>query len=160
MTARRRAAKSVTIPRVLLATAGVAALGLMLLSRSPSDTSPGAAQRDPPPARASTDDLPEQAIAPEALANPAAAKLHELQGMSETFRNTTFLIAIRDAGYLCSDLLEVFGGVNNSATWTATCRGMLAYTVKVDATGALRVDPTVQFLDSLTPVPESLPQRR
>ena len=34
--------------------------------------------------------------------------------MSETFRNTTFLIAIRDSGFVCNELLGVYGGVNDS----------------------------------------------
>jgi hypothetical protein len=83
----------------------------------------------------------------------AAAKLRELQALSETFRNTTFLIAIRDSGFVCSELLGVYGGVNNSHTWTATCADMLAYTVSVTADGALAVDPMLHHLDSTPPRP-------
>ena len=57
--------------------------------------------------------------------------------MSETYRNTTFLIAIRDAGFVCRELLGVYGGVNDSTTWTATCSQMLAYTVSVANSGVL-----------------------
>ena len=67
--------------------------------------------------------------------------------MSETFRNTTFLIAIRDAGFVCNELLGVYGGVNDSTTWTATCSEMLAYTVGVASYGALHVEPMLQHLD-------------
>ena len=71
--------------------------------------------------------------------------------MSETFRNTTFLIAIRDSGFVCNELLRVYGGVNDSTTWTATCSEMLAYTVSVASTGALHVEPMLQHLDQVGP---------
>jgi hypothetical protein len=83
----------------------------------------------------------------------AAEKLRELQASSETFRNTTFLIAIRDAGFVCAELLGVYGGVNNSQTWTATCADMLAYTVSVTDDGSIGVDPMLLHLDSTPPRP-------
>ena len=58
--------------------------------------------------------------------------------MSETFRNTTFLIAIRDAGFVCNELLRVYGGIDASAKWMATCSEMHAYTVSVASTGTLQ----------------------
>jgi hypothetical protein len=79
--------------------------------------------------------------------------------MSETFRNTTFLIAIRDSGFVCNELLGVYGGVNNAATWTATCSEMLAYTVSVGAAGALLVEPMLQHLDAVPPWPPAGPGR-
>src|SRR5688500_3993174 len=51
--------------------------------------------------------------APEPVTSPERAKLEELRAMSETFRNTTFLIAIRDAGYLCSEVVSVHGGIGD-----------------------------------------------
>jgi hypothetical protein len=81
--------------------------------------------------------------------NAAAERVRELQGLSETFRNTTFLIAIRDSGYVCNELLDVYGGFNNSHTWTATCADMLAYTVSVADDGGLAVDPMLQHLDGV-----------
>ena len=90
---------------------------------------------------------------PVATETAAAEKLRELQASSETFRNTTFLIAIRDAGYVCTELRDVYGGVNNSHTWTATCADMLAYTVSVTDDGRLAVDPMLHHLDSTPPRP-------
>jgi hypothetical protein len=93
--------------------------------------------------------------------NPERARLEELRAMSETFRNTTFLIAIREAGYVCRELVSVYGGIADSTTWTAACREMLAYTVRVTHAGALLVEPTVQYFDALGPSPEpgpSVPQ--
>ena len=92
--------------------------------------------------------------------NAAAERVRELQGLSETFRNTTFLIAIRDAGYVCNELLGVYGGFNNSHTWTATCADMLAYTVSVADDGALAVDPMLQHLDGVPRRPMENPPRR
>jgi hypothetical protein len=78
--------------------------------------------------------------------------------MSETFRNTTFLIAIRDAGFVCNELLGVYGGVNDSATWTASCSEMLAYTVRVASHGGLGIEPVLQHLDSLPFAPMREPR--
>jgi hypothetical protein len=90
--------------------------------------------------------------APEPVApNRERAKLEELRAMSETFRNTTFLIAIRDSGYLCSELVSVYGGIADSTTWTAACREMLAYTVRVSHVGTLLVEPTLHYHDSNGP---------
>jgi hypothetical protein len=80
--------------------------------------------------------------------NAERAKLEELRAMSETFRNTTFLIAIRDAGYRCNELVNVYGGVGDSTTWTAACRELLAYTVRVSHAGTLLVEPTIHHLDA------------
>jgi hypothetical protein len=93
------------------------------------------------------------AARPESGHDAERAKLEELRAMSETFRNTTFLIAIRDAGFMCIELVSVYGGLNESTTWTATCNDMLAYTVSITGAGALAVAPMPQYLDGLTPRP-------
>jgi len=93
--------------------------------------------------------------------NPERAKLDELRAMSETFRNTTLLIAIREAGYLCSEVVNVYGGIGDSTTWTVSCREVLAYAVGVNHEGALRVEPTLQYLDGLLDgVSRPAPQQR
>jgi hypothetical protein len=71
--------------------------------------------------------------------------------MSETFRNTTFLIAIRDSGFVCNELLRVYGGIDASAKWIATCSEMHAYTVGVASTGTLHVEPALQYFDGQRP---------
>ncbi len=132
----------------------------------PPEPLPGAGE---PVAReaAISDSTPSEPVAHD----PERAKLEELRAMSETFRNTTFLIAIRDSGYLCSELVSVYGGIGDSTTWTAACREMLAYTVRVNYAGALHVEPTLQYLDAPwfgvsevqrqapAPVPVPAPQR-
>ncbi len=147
--------QSQTITRAIVAAAAIAAAGVvLLLARSPSDE-PGVValptQSSPP---VQTVASPQIAVA-EPPAPPrdelAAAKVRELEAMSETFRNTTFLIAIRDSGFICNELLRVYGGIDASAKWMATCSEMHAYTVGVASTGQLRVEPTLQYFDGQWP---------
>jgi hypothetical protein len=91
------------------------------------------------------------AAADDARALSPTEKLRELNAMSETFRNTTFLIAIRDSGFVCNQLLGVYGGVNDSMTWTATCSELLAYTVRITNGGELHIEPMLEHSDSIGP---------
>lgn len=91
-----------------------------------------------------------------AAEQPAMIKLRELRAMSETYRNTTFVIAIRDAGYVCHELLGVHGGVDSALAWTAACSDMLAYTVRVADSGSLAVEPLASYLDGVGPQPDQL----
>jgi hypothetical protein len=140
---------SVTMTRILAVTAVIVALAVVLWTggtgSSEQEASPGAADRTPIQTVAGA---PRSApvAAPE---SPAAAKLGELNAMSETYRNTTFLTAIRDSGYVCHTLERVYGGVNDSATWTATCSQLLAYTVRVSGAGTLHVEPMLDHSDSI-----------
>jgi hypothetical protein len=112
--------------------------------------------RAPAPARHSPPALAraEPPLQEPLLREPAAlARVEELRALSETYRGTTFLTAIRAAGFVCYELTGVYGGINDSATWTVNCADMLAYTVRVDAAGELAVEPTAQYLDSLAPAP-------
>jgi len=129
----------------------IVAGGLVLLARAPSDEPPYVTPSNEPLTIAVSD-----APAPRAAPDPhrdalSVAKIRELEAMSETFRNTTFVIAIRDAGYVCNELLRVYGGIDDSGKWTATCSEMLSYTVAVASNGALHVDPMLQYFDGLTP---------
>src|SRR5690242_16591331 len=112
------------------AAAVVVAGALVLLTRGPSDEPALVAPSNEPLTIAVSDPRVQRVNVP-ALAHdaPAAVKIRELEAMSETYRNTTFVIAIRDAGYTCNELLRVYGGVDDSGKWTATCSEMLAYTV-------------------------------
>jgi hypothetical protein len=144
---------AVTTPRTLAAAAAVlvaAAVVLVTRGRSAGDDALGASDGAPTPAEASTPAVP----VTDTTETPAAAKLRELNALSETYRNTTFLIAIRDSGFVCHELLGVYGGVNDSTTWTANCSQMLAYTVRVADSGTLRIEPMLQHVDSITPVPQ------
>jgi hypothetical protein len=143
------------IVSAIAAGALIVAAGLVLrLARGPADEPPPVAQPGdnlrptPTDVEIARAEAEPGAPTPDAL---AAAKVRELEAMSETFRNTTFLIAIRDSGFICYELLRVYGGINDSATWTATCSEMLAYTVRVGGGGQLHVEPTLEILDSVVP---------
>ena len=153
--------RATTITSVIVTAAGIVVAGLVLLARAPSDDSPPA-RSDETLTIAVSDKRPAPADPP-ALAHdaPAAAKIRELEALSETFRNTTFVIAIRDAGYVCNELLRVYGGIDDSGKWTATCSEMLAYTVAVMGNGALHVEPMLQYFDGNGPaVPQEAGPRR
>jgi hypothetical protein len=146
----------------------IVAGALVLLARAPSDLPLPIVQ--PADRNAATTDAPVVlAVAPVPSDDAViAAKIRELEAMSETFRNTSFLIAIRDAGYTCNELLRVYGGIDDSGKWTATCSEMLAYTVGVTRNGILHVEPMMQYFDGLSPavtidkqnvVPAQPPQR-
>jgi hypothetical protein len=144
-----------TITRAVVAAVAIAAAGVvLLLARSPGDEPPPAVvpSETPPPAQkeARIALAPAEPVVPPD-AELAAAKVRELEAMSETFRNTTFLIAIRDSGFVCNELLRVYGGIDASAKWMATCSEMHAYSVGVASTGQLQVAPTLQYFDGQWP---------
>ncbi|HEY3518762.1 MAG TPA: hypothetical protein VGL98_17055 [Gammaproteobacteria bacterium] len=145
--------RATTITGVIAATAVIVAGGLALLTRAPTDDPSSPAARSDETVAIAVSDKAAPPADPPAMAHaaPAAVRIRELEAMSETFRNTTFVIAIRDAGYVCNELLRVYGGIDDSGKWTATCSEMLAYTVAVTANGALRVDPLMQYFDGVSP---------
>src|SRR5262245_31981203 len=144
--------QATTIPRAIAATAVIVAGGLVILARAPGGDRSPVARSDETLAIAVSDTTAASADPP-ALGHdaPAAVKIRELEAMSETFRNTTFVIAIRDAGYVCNELLRVYGGIDDSGKWTATCSEMLSYTVGVMSDGALHVEPMLQYFDGTGP---------
>ncbi|HXS78768.1 MAG TPA: hypothetical protein VN818_00730 [Gammaproteobacteria bacterium] len=135
----------------IAAAAVIVAGGLVLLARERSDPLLPVVQPAESEAAVPTDAPLTLAVAPAPSADAViAAKVRELEAMSETYRNTTFVIAIRDAGYTCNELLRVYGGFEESGKWTATCSQMLAYTVGVAGNGALRVEPMNVYWDGVT----------
>ena len=71
---------------------------------------------------------------------PSIAAQEELAAMSETFRNTTLLMAIRQSGYVCADMLGADQAADDVAAWRVRCSDAVAYLVAVDAVGNLSVD--------------------
>lgn len=144
--------------RALLAGACLAAAGGAWLFRgddspsTPDTAAPAhglAAHSEPRPGAADTAPPHEPA---------ALARIAKLRAMSDAYRNTTFVAAIRSAGFLCYELGTVYGGVNDSTTWTVTCADMLAYTVRVDGGGKLVVEPMLQYWDGV-PLPVQRDER-
>ena len=136
-----------TLARGIAAGAVLAAAALVLGTRPPSPAPP-AAPADGSSPLIQPVDAAERAAPPSDTV--AADKARELEAMSETFRNTTFVIAIRDAGFVCNELLRVSGGLDGSPKWMATCSETLAYTIGVASNGALHVQPFLQYFDGLT----------
>ena len=69
----------------------------------------------------------------------ALAVQEELRGASESFRDSTLLIAIREGGYSCAELLHVDPALE--PRWRVVCRGALVYFVAVGRDGELVVEP-------------------
>lgn len=99
---------------------------------------------------------------PSALAN-AASDSHissprmevaatELRSMSETFRNSTFLVAIRGASFYCDDVISAHE--TTDGIWLASCRNMLGYTLSVQDVDRFDVRPIAHYFDTLGPFPE------
>jgi hypothetical protein len=129
----------------------IVAGALVLLARAPSDEAPLLAPSDEPLTIAVSDTPRPRAGEPAPQDDgPAVAKVRELEALSETYRNTTFVIAIRDAGYTCNELLRVYG-IDDSGKWTVTCTELLAYTIGVTGMGELRVEPMPPYFDGLAP---------
>ena len=71
--------------------------------------------------------------------------------MSQTFRNSTFLIAIRRAGYYCDDVTSASEG--GEGGWVASCADKGGYTLSVRAIDQFDVRPIGHYLDGIAPVP-------
>ena len=83
----------------------------------------------------------------------------EVRAMSPTFRNSTFLIAIRRAGYYCDDIVSASESAEGG--WVASCANKGGYTLSVRAIDEFDVRPIGHYLDGIAPVliPRDLEQR-
>jgi len=88
-----------------------------------------------------------------ARAETVAAELRE---MSQTFRNSTFLIAIRGSGFYCDEVVAAHETVDG--VWLATCIDKLGYTLSVRDVGQFDVRPVAHYFDSLAPAPVLVPR--
>lgn len=78
-------------------------------------------------------------------------RLGNLAEMSESFRNTTFLIAIRDAGFVCDDVVAAHQ--TDADIWMASCRDLgISYKIDVSETDELVVRPVASLFDGLQPI--------
>jgi hypothetical protein len=114
----------------------------------------------PPSVSAPHDRVPAAAPEPVPATSPASRKLAELRGMSPTFLGSTLLIAIRDAGFVCDDVVGVEQIDPDSSAWRARCRDLMAYIVRVTGSGALAVEPTLDYFDAIAPsrpIPDAPP---
>jgi hypothetical protein len=141
--------------RSVLAVGAVLAVGLVvgaaswLLGRAPGDSS---AHRDPALDRASSETSPAAAEPTAVASSPATrtAALEALRAMSETYRNTTLLIAIRDDGFVCEEVTDAVEG-SDAAGWLARCRDLRVYHVGATGNGDLEAEPVPAYFDQLVP---------
>lgn len=77
--------------------------------------------------------------------------LTEIAAASASFRNTTFLLAIHDAGYVCEVVAEVLEIGEQAAAWRVRCPQAFAYELSVGMAGELLVTPTPDLIDGNNP---------
>jgi|SRR5690606_16284112 len=68
---------------------------------------------------------------------------------SPTYRNSSLAAAIRDEGYVCTDVLSSAAGGDDLRSWRVSCEGGRAYLVFADG-DELRVEP-MHYFDAPTP---------
>src|SRR5690606_25444545 len=77
-----------------------------------------------------------------------------LRHPSEAFRNASLLALIRDAGYLCVDIVSSAAWNESASAWRVSCEGVHAYIVIELDNGSFRVEP---LETSGAPVPDPIP---
>jgi hypothetical protein len=82
-------------------------------------------------------------------AEPTSVALLDLHAMSETFRHSTLLVAIRDAGFVCDDV--VAASRTGEGLWIASCRDMRGYKITASGSEALVVEPIAHYFDNVDP---------
>ena len=71
----------------------------------------------------------------------------EVRAMSQTFRNSTFLIAIRRAGYYCEDVVSATESADGG--WVASCGNKGGYMLGVREVDQFDVHPIAQYFDGI-----------
>jgi hypothetical protein len=71
----------------------------------------------------------------------------DIREMSQSFRHTTFLTAIRRVGFYCDDVVEAHESAEG--LWVASCRDLGGYTVSVGGVDVVRVEPIAHNVDAV-----------
>ena len=74
----------------------------------------------------------------------------DLRSASETFRNSTLLVAIRRAGFYCADVVSADESADR--VWLASCSDMVRYLVTLRGADQYDVH-AVAYFDSVAPAP-------
>jgi len=82
-----------------------------------------------------------------------------LRHPSEAFRNASLLALIRDAGYLCVDIVSSAAWNESASAWRVSCEGVHAYIVIELDNGSFLVEP-LETYDAPVPNPITLPSDR
>lgn len=75
----------------------------------------------------------------------------EIRNASLTFRNSTFLVAIRRAGFYCDDVVAAHESADG--VWVASCADRSGYTLSVRDVNEFDVLPIRHYYDGLVPLP-------
>jgi hypothetical protein len=114
---------------------------------SRSRVDPSSAEVRPPAAPSSVE--PRDSAAPSSAAASRGAggaggaeenEARELLAMSESYRSTTILGAIRDGGFTCSNMTRIRDAAPGVPAWWVTCEDGLSYWVGVGPDGRLAID--------------------
>jgi hypothetical protein len=129
---------------------GIAGVIYLQASREVADQSPAldGVQGDAEPQRPQLETASLERDAGAAVSKgDALSNLTDLAKLSETFRNTTFLIAIRDAGFACDDVIAAYQ--SGADLWMASCRDLSGYEIHAAEADDLVVRPVASYFDSL-----------
>ena len=88
------------------------------------------------------------------LPNP---HVEALRSPSPIYRNVSLMTVIREAGYVCTDILSSAAGDDALATWRVSCEDAQAYLIAEDGAGGLRVEPIAYFEMPVRPRFELVP---
>ncbi len=83
---------------------------------------------------------------PPDAAPPAGDWPRDVREMSQSFRHTSFLIAIRRAGFFCDDVVAAHESA--AGVWLASCRDLGGYKISVDGIDTFHVEPIAHNVDA------------
>jgi hypothetical protein len=139
----------VVVARVVAAVVAVAlvTVGYLASRRGPVQPSPNDARLDVALRAPSVDG---ETLAPADDAPPAEAAASGVRAALATFRNSSFLIAIRRAGFYCDDVVMAYESVDG--VWVASCLDKGGYLVTVLGVERFDVEPVPHYFDGVGPV--------
>jgi hypothetical protein len=70
----------------------------------------------------------------------------DVREMSQSFRHTSFLIAVRRAGFSCDDVVAAHESA--AGVWLASCRDLGGYKISVDGIDTFHVEPIAHNVDA------------
>jgi hypothetical protein len=144
--------------RTLAAVSSVAlVLSIYLIAaRGPVSGLPDLPEPSDSPVAQNPGNITEAASLPDASAAEIQRAAIEVRGMSSPFRNSTFLIAIRRAGYYCDDIVSASESVHGG--WVASCADKGGYTLSVRAIDEFDVRPIGHYWDGVGIAPVLIPR--
>jgi hypothetical protein len=100
----------------------------------------------------------ESVAAPPAPAASPPPHAQALRHPSESFRNTSLVAMIRQAGHLCTEIVSATPATADLAAWRVSCEDAMVYLVVHDAAGGLVVEPLPLVESPRTSGPNTVPR--